>query len=447
MLKRATFGANRDVANDMRRLGTDQWLEQQLHPDGIDDAAVEYQVANVIEPWASTAADLRMLLRAIYSKRQLAWRMVHFLNNHFATYLPRTEPISETKEDDAFYERCFSHFEHVLRASASSPAMIDFLDSVSNIAGNPNENYSRELLELHTVGVDGGYTETDVAELAKVFTGWSRVNVTDANNTVIDSYFTFNAANHDTGPKTLSLGWSTPGLSGFQGRQEGAQLLRFLAESPRTASFFTKKLCVYFVGDQPPVDLVNRVKVAFQSSQGSLRATVRALFLDPDFVIASATQPKTHDGFEFIVYLMRRFYKGDLSLTQVRSRVQALRSLPHGFPSPKGRPEVGAAWHGPGNLLPRWQFADDYAHDRIGGTPVPWNKLFPAMPINGLDWVRTLAGVLLDEPLPESTVLALAVFMNERLAPLPNPPSWPQVRPAAQALLSLMLQLPEVQLH
>ncbi|MGK0303810.1 MAG: hypothetical protein ACI89X_004710, partial [Planctomycetota bacterium] len=363
MLARATFGSNRDVANDMRTMGPDVWLEEQLHPDSISDVGVEHMVATAIEPWEDNAADLRMLIRAMYSRRQLAWRMVYFLNRHFSTYGARTQGISETKEDDGFYARCFGSFENVLRMSATSPAMIDFLDLGSNVAGNPNENYARELLELHTISIDGGYTEADVAKVARVFTGWGRTNVGGGvGNPVTNSYFTFNAVNHDAGPKTLSLGWSTPGLAGFHGRREGVELLRFLAGSTRTAIFFTKKLCLYFVGDEPPAALQSRVRQAFQASGGSLRDTVRALFMDPDFATASAGRNKTHDGFEFVVNVLRRFYKGDVSPAEIRTRIAALRSLPHGSPSPKGYPEVGSAWHGPGTLLPRWQFADDSAH-------------------------------------------------------------------------------------
>ena len=448
LLARATFGANREVVGDLENLGAERWLEQQLHPDTLDDSIAEEIVAGVIAPWERGAADIRLLARALYSRRQLAWRMVHFLNNHFATYRFRTTAISETKEDDLFYGVCFGKFSKVLRMSAASPAMIDFLDSGSNIAGNPNENYARELLELHTVSVDGGYTETDVAELARVFTGWARVNVGGGvvGNPYTDSYFEFRPTLHDPGPKTLSLGWSTPGISGPSGRLEGWDVLGFLASESRTAAFFSLKLCRYFVSDTPSVSLVSRVRQAFLGSDGDLRITMRALFLDPEFATASNVSTKTHDGFEHIVNVLRRF-KGPINLASVNARIGQLRSRPHDFHIPTGYPEIGTAWQGPGHLLPRWDFADDYANDRISGVKVPWERIFGVIPSTGAAWVSGLLDFLVDQPLPETTVWALTLFMNNRLAPVPNHPSWSQVLPHARALLALILQLPEVQMH
>jgi len=445
LLARATFGADHNLRGELQVMGAENWLEQQLHPDSIDDSDCEQKVASVAAPASSGAAGLRMLTRALYSRRQLAWRMVHFLNNHFSTYRRRTQPISETKEDDLFYKLCFRRFSDVLRMSAASPAMIDFLDSNSNVAGSPNENYARELLELHTVSVDGGYTETDVAELARVFTGWSRVNVGPSSG-FTDSYFEFLPARHDTGPKTLSLGWSTPGYSGPEGRREGWEVLGFLASRPRTAAFFCEKLCRYFVSDNPSVPLVARVRQAFTGSGGDLRVTVRSMFLAPEFVAPENVGNKTLDGFEYITNVLRRF-KGDVHVPAVGDRVRKLRSQPHECHIPTGYTEDGADWRGPGQLLPRWHFAERYANDHITGTLVPWDRIFPTIPPTSAAWVDGLVGVLIDDPLPETTIWALRVFMDNRLAYVPSHPTWAQVRPHARALLTLILQLPEAQLH
>ncbi len=444
LLARATFGANPEVVGDLENLGAEQWLEQQLHPDTINDSDCEQEVANVSPKTTSGAADLRMLTRALKSRRQLAWRMTYFLNNHFATYRKRTVEISEVNEDDKFRSACFGTFAEVLRFSAASPAMIDFLDSQSNIAGNPNENYARELLELHTVSIDGGYTENDVAELARVFTGWRRVNV--GSQPVTHSYFEFAPTLHDTGPKTLSLGWSTPGISGPSGRQEGFEVLNFLATHPRTASFFSKKLCRYFVSDTPSIGLVNRVRHAFTQSGGDLRVTVRALFLDPEFVQPRNVLSKTYDGFEYIVSVVRRF-KGSVSIPAINERIGRLRSLPHLQHLPTGYGETADSWIGPGHSLERWDFADDFAHGRITGTAVPWTHIFPSPPSTGGAWVQGLSNWLFDEPLPDTTKWVLAFYMDNMMAPLPGHPSWAQVQPHASDLLTLMLQLPEAQMH
>lgn len=449
LLARATFGGDRSTAAQLSRMGAAAWLEWQLDPQSIDDTYIEARLHSLIKASDNAGADVRMLARALFSRRQLAWRMVYFLNNHFATFRGRTVGISESKEDDAFYAGCFGRFADVLKVSAMSPAMIDFLDSNSNIAGNPNENYSRELMELHTVGVNGGYTEPDVRELARVFTGWSRTNVPGGpQEPPGDSYFTFNPGDHDAGPKSLSLGWSTPGIGGPNGMMEGRHLLNFLAGLPQTASFFTAKLCRYFVSDSPPAGLLARVEQVFTSSGGNLRDTVRAVFLDPEFATASTEQSKVHDGFELVVNLLRRFYKSPpTDLLAINERIGRLGSQPHGFPVPTGYPEVGAAWQGPGRLLPRWQLVDDYAYDRIPGTSVPWAQVFLTMPTGGHGYVSILLDWVCDGQVPVTTKTALTVFMDNRLAALPANPTWAQVLPHARALLALILKLPEVQLH
>lgn len=442
---RATFGANQATIAAIQNMGPEQWLEQQLDPDAIDDSECEQLVANTIDRTTNGAADIRMLVRAINSKRQLAWRLTYFLNNHFATYRQTTVEISEVQEDERFRAGCFGKFRDLLLASASSPAMIDFLDSQSNIAGSPNENYARELLELHTVSVDGGYTEPDVAELARVFTGWRRVR--NGQNPVTHSYFEFDPAYHDTGPKSLSMGWSTPGLSGNDGRQEGFQVLDFLAAHSRTARFFCEKLCRYFVGDTPSLDLVSRVRATFQSTGGDLGATVRTLFLAPEFVEPRNIRNKTYDGFEYIVSVFRRFKGAATDYFAINQRVAQLRSRPHYNHLPTGYAEKGTAWLGPGHSLPRWSFADDFAHDRIPGATVPWSGAFQSPPSTGPAWVEALSNWMLDEPLPPTTQWALGLYMDNLMAPLPGHPTWAQVEPHARDLLTLMLQLPEAQMH
>jgi uncharacterized protein (DUF1800 family) len=342
LLSRATFGRNDQASRDIQQMGWTQWLEWQLDPMSIDDP-IEARLPSLADPTLSTGPDWRLLLRAMYSRRQLAWRMVYFLNNHFDTALATTVPISECQEDDAWFAACFTDFGTVLRISATSPAMIDFLDTRVNVVGNPNENYARELMELHTLGVHGGYTEQDVAQAARVFTGWSRVNNQPGGpaTPVLSSVFQFRPTSHDTGPKTLSLGWSTPGISGTNGYQEGYSLLDFLAQHPSTATRFATKLCQYFVADDPPVNLLNSVRQAFVQTGGNLRAMLKALFLHPDFASPTVMREKVHDGFEFIVNLARRLEvplpgTGTSLPSQLISRSAALGEQPHGNTVPTG---------------------------------------------------------------------------------------------------------------
>jgi uncharacterized protein (DUF1800 family) len=447
LLSRATFGPTPQALEEITMLGIEDWLEQQLEPGSIDDSAFEALLPTLIATTSGAAADVRLLARAVFSRRQLAWRMVHFLNNHFATNRAETQAISEVQEDEAFRKNCFSTFATVLRESAQSPAMIDFLDSATNIASSPNENYARELMELHTLGVGGGYTEPDVVQVARVFTGWSRTNVV-TGTVVTQSQFRFRANVHDTGPKTVSLGWSTPGLSGAAGVAEGLSFLDFLAAHPATATRFCTKLCQYFVADQPPAGLVARVEQAFTGSGGDLRESLRALFTDPEFATTATGKAKVHDGFEFVASTLRRLRFPTLNFTQMNNRVGLLRAQPHMTATPDGYPELGEAWQGAGHVLPRWDFADDVVHDRISGAIVPWSTLLGATPPpTGAQWASALCGLLVDGEVPATTLLALTVFMDQRLATLPANPTWTQVRPHARALASIVLRLPEAQLH
>ncbi len=447
ILSRATFGASPAHLAALPADGIEAWLEQQLEPGSIDDSAFEALLPGIVQTYTTTAADIRMLARALYSKRQLAWRMVYFLNNHFATAVGETQGVSETQEDDAFYKVCFKNFRDTLVTSATSPSMIDFLDSQSNIAASPNENYARELMELHTLGVGGGYTEPDVAQIAKVFTGWSRTNV--SNGTVItSSYFLFRANRHDTGPKSVSFGWSTPGFTGAAGVNEGLSFLTFLAAHANTATLFVTKLCQYFVADQPPAGLVTRVRNTFVSTSGDLKATVRAIFLDPEFATTVTAKAKVHDGFEFVVNAVRRMQLPSVNYGQLNTRIGLLRCQPHQFPVPTGYPEDGPAWQGASNVLSRWDFADDLVHDRITGAVMPWASLFGnTPPTSGAVWANALCDRLVDGEVPPTTIVALTVFMDARLAPLGANPTWTQVRPHARALASIVLRLPEAQLQ
>jgi uncharacterized protein (DUF1800 family) len=447
LANRATFGCKPAVVAQINAMGAAAWVDMQLEPDSIDDTALESQLLTLIARTATNAADVRMAARAVFSQRQLAWRMVYFLNNHFATYRPKTQPISETNEDDTFRRLCFGRFADVLRASAQSPAMIDFLDSQTNVSSSPNENYARELMELHTLGV-GVYTEADVAAISRVFTGWSRVN-TFSGTTAIGSKFDFRPTVHTQGPKTTSLGWSTPGFAGAAGVNEGLSFLEFLAGHVETARRFVRKLCVYFVSDQPSAALVGRALRKFRDTDGDLKATVRSILLDPDFATTATARGKAMDGFEFAVSSVRRLHLTTMTTyTTLLTRVGILRALPHSTLEPTGYPEISEEWQGPGNELARWDFASDLVNDLVSGVVVPWDRLIAKNPpLTAIEYVQPLCDLLCDGDVPPATQLALEQFMAARLATVGTSPTWTTVRPHARALAGLVLRLPEAALH
>lgn len=468
LLNRATFGPTPELLAEVRAMGIEAWVDQQLEPDEIEDGACETLVNHVLlAPTGTYAADMRLLVRAMHSKRQLAWRMTYFLNNHYCTYRGKTQPVSECTEDETFRKLCFATFRETLVASAQSPAMIDFLDSQTNLATSPNENYAREVMELHTIGV-GNFTEADVAAIARVFTGWSRVNFV-RNSVTESSYFSFRSTVHDSGAKTTSLGWSTPGFTGANGVNEGLSFLDFLAAHRLTAVLFVTKLCQYFVADQPPQGLLNRAIAVFTKSGGNLKQTVRSILLDPEFGLGAKT--KVLDGFEFVANAARRLklaprlqrltnritginsdYNGYSSLA---TYVGNLRARPHENMVPTGYAETAGDWQGPANELSRWDFAYNLTHytvysaNQLANQATPFEQtLFVNPPNNPLEVLRCMLDWFVDGYVPLSTEVALQAFVTARWqASWGDRPTWSQVQTTLRDLAGMILRLPESQLH
>lgn len=469
LLNRATFGPTPALLAEVEAMGIEAWVDQQLEPDEIEDGACETLVNHVLlAPTGTYAADMRLLVRAMHSKRQLAWRMTYFLNNHFCTYRGKTQPVSECTEDETFRKLCFATFRETLRASAQSPAMIDFLDSQTNLATSPNENYAREVMELHTIGV-GNFTEADVVAIARVFTGWSRVNFV-RNSVTESSYFSFRSTVHDSGPKTTSLGWSTPGFTGANGVNEGLSFLDFLAAHRLTAVLFVTKLCQYFVADQPPQGLLNRALAVFTKTGGSLKQTVRSILLDPEFGLGAKT--KVMDGFEFVANAARRLklaprllrlrnpasstgftdYNGYSSLATYAGN---LRARPHENMVPTGYAETADDWQGPANELSRWDFSYNLTHNSISSAnqlanqSTPFEQtLFVNPPNNPLEVLQCMLDWFVDGHVPVTTELALQAFVTARWqASWGDRPTWSQVQTTLRDLAGIILRLPESQLH
>jgi uncharacterized protein (DUF1800 family) len=350
LANRATFGCKlADVAR-INAMGAEAWIDEQLEPDSIDDNALENALGTLIARTATNAADVRMMARAIFSKRQLAWRMVYFLNNHFATYRPKTQPISETNEDDTFRRLCFGAFRDVLRASAQSPAMIDFLDSQTNVASSPNENYARELMELHTLGVDGGYTQRDVEELARVLTGWTFV---------AGGQFTFTAARHDFGAKTV-LGVSIPATSptiGAEGVKEGERMLDVLLKHPSTGRFLASKLLKWFVTPEPTTAQIDAVAAVYRATNGDIKRMVRAT-LNEGWMAQAPLKLKR--PYHMVVSSLRNTSAIVVNLQgAVGTSAQLGQSL-FAWETPDGFPDIMEYWAG--NNTPRWAFLTGLAN-------------------------------------------------------------------------------------
>jgi uncharacterized protein (DUF1800 family) len=351
------------------------------------------------------------LARAISSKRQLQEVLVDFWSNHFNVDIKKG-PVRSLKiidEREVIRPHLFSTFRALLGASAHSPAMLWYLDNHrsskevpprfgqkpgAKARGGLNENYAREIMELHTLGVDGGYTQKDVTEVARCFTGWSVDQVSGS--------FIFRPNAHDQGPKTV-LGQNIPAGGG---QSDGERVLDILAGSPATAKFIARKLCVRFVADAPPASLVAKVAVAFTASKGDLKKTYSTLFYAPEFLSEGAYHSKIKSPFEFTVSAVRAL-DGILAITggkrpELRLMAAGAASLnnnqgqrrPNGRPlateiaamgqplyscaTPNGYPEDSTKWVSASALVSRLNFALSLTSGQVGDVELKGDTFRPA---------------------------------------------------------------------
>jgi uncharacterized protein (DUF1800 family) len=319
------------------------------------------------------------ILRAAYSERQLEEVMVDFWMNHFNVFVGKGQvrQYLTEYERDMIRPRVLGKFRDLLGATAASPAMLFYLDNWQSTAAPDaptsadadrtraplrrrrslpdvntvmrrrglNENYARELMELHTLGVDGGYTQKDVQEVARAFTGWTIANPR------LGGAFRFEPRLHDDGAKVVLGHRIKPG----GGRKDGEQVLDLLARHPSTARFIATKLAVRFVADEPPSALVTRAADGFKATDGDIREVVRVIVTSPEFF--ASQRAKTKNPFEFVVSAVR---VSGLDVTNALPLVQSLRDLGmpiYGAQPPTGYSEKADAWINSGALLNRMNFA------------------------------------------------------------------------------------------
>lgn len=393
-LRRVGFGPTPADLEAVARNGVRWYVESQLQPETIDEnSSPELAAWLALLPEPQSEADQpslatlveRQFARAIYSPRQLVESLTQFFEAHFNTnyythfnYFGGDEPRAawlESLENQRFRNGCMGRFEDLLIASATSPAMLITLDNVSNSAGNPNENYARELVELFTLGVDNGYTQHDIEELARCFTGWSVCEVapSDVDDPLASCAagqpgaqvaFHFDASRHDSGPKTIFAGTphelALPARAGDLGLADGFDVLTHLARLDGTADFLCTKLARKFIADDPPRDLIDAAKAVWHASDGDLREVLRALLTSPAFLDPAHAWIKVETPFESLVSTVRAL-EGHatrrIELTNFRAVLEM--QLHHNlfrWPDPDGYPEGGDRLLGTSRLLGRIAF-------------------------------------------------------------------------------------------
>ena len=366
---RCSYGLTQSEYLQAVGMGADAWLFQQMDYRHIDDSAVDDEIAasyprvnrSVTELMAeakqlsdgggAAARDhvRATLLRRIKSKRQLFEVMVEFWSDHFnidnGSFPLRVYKIIDDR--DVIRANALGNFKTMLRASAHSPAMQVYLENFNNVVGVAQENYARELMELHTLGVDGGYTEADVKAVARCFTGWSVKNV--APDT---PQFYFYPNRHDTGDKLVLH--NTIAAGGGVG--DGDRVLELLANHPSTARHVATKLCAFFIGDDPEPTVVDRVANSYLTDNGDIRAMLWSIFGSDEF-IASHDRKVRRPG--SLIPASLRVTGASLSgdyMPSLLNRLKLLGHLPFQWLAPDGYPGTIDYWINTGSSLNRWNW-------------------------------------------------------------------------------------------
>jgi uncharacterized protein (DUF1800 family) len=436
LLDRVTWGADAAGAATMARMGPGPWLARQLHPSPSDalpreaqaqidamtisrvpvatlvvDLAAQGKAANeIVDPKQKNAARAayqqamtqlareaaaREILRDLYSPDQLEEQMTWFWFNHFNVHAQKANVrvMVGDYEESAIRPHALGHFRDLLEATLRHPAMLRYLDNADNAAGHINENYAREIMELHTMGVGSGYSQKDVQELARILTGVGidanpgppRVGAQRAGDLIRAGLFEFNPNRHDYGDKVF-LGHVIKG----RGFGEVEQALDILAREPATAAHISRELAIYFVADDPPASLVGRMAKAFQHSHGDIAQVLAVMFASPEF--SASLGGRFKDPVHYAISAVRLAYDGEpiANTTPIQNWINRLAEGLYNHETPDGYPMIQAAWDGPGQMATRFEIA------RQIGSGVP--ALFTATPAAPGAPVQTAAATVGDRP-------------------------------------------------
>jgi uncharacterized protein (DUF1800 family) len=385
------------------------------------------------QPQNVTISDLKegKIYRALYSNRQLEEVLVDFWFNHFNVFEGKNvqvingiRPLLASYENDAIRPHVLGKFRDLLLATARHPAMLYYLDNwesvgpdaletfnVGPFAGNGgnvmqiltrqahglNENYGRELMELHTLGVNGGYTQADVIAVARCFTGWTVAKPTT------NPEFTYAFFMHDTGEKTV-LGHK---IAAGGGEQDGVQVIDILARHPATAKFISRKLAQRFVADEPPQALVDKMAATFTKTDGDLRAVLETMFTSTEFFSDGAWQAKMKSPLEMVVSAVRATGAEATDAFTLAQRVADMGEPLYGKIEPTGYPNTGDPWMNTAGLLGRINFATALVAGQIPGVKVT------AAPLLGKDAAGVALAILNTAPSPQ-TEAAIADGLKDK---------------------------------
>ena len=543
LLQRATYGPRPADIDVVLSDGISDWLDRQLHPERIDNAALEILLDGV--PVASMSlnelagqyppnqvlqsvrqlsqsnsleeSDQRRLRRelgehsprrildglattritnAVHSERQIEEMMTAFWYDHFNVFWGKdaTRLLVPGYERNAIRPHVFGKFEDMVLATAQHPAMLFYLDNFQSAAPDSslrarerrdanarrmrrmpaqtraqatqrmeerrrprpglNENYARELLELHTLGVDGGYTQADVIDVARILTGWtfgeqrSRMQMRQTQASYEDGRlvlpdtdyeevyrFRFRPEFHDTGEKTVMGRVFEAG----GGHEEGVELIRMLAHHPSTARHIATQLATRFVADKPPLALVDHLAAVFLATSGDLREMTRALFTSDEFYDPAVVGKRVKSPFLLVTSTLRMTYGRTANSRVLMETLRSLGEAPYLAEPPTGYEETSAQWASGGAMLTRMNFATSYVTGELRGVRPDRNRIFGEIRRRGEDSVA----VLLDALLPGTDTTELMAVIEEELQTTPPESD----RESRLRVLGLILGSPEFQSH
>jgi uncharacterized protein (DUF1800 family) len=412
LLNRVTWGATQSSAAALQKLGAERWLEEQLHPPAGDHLPPQVQaqidalpitqqpmavfvvqidaqsraLKDITDPDQKKSAqqarnqemnDLarqaatREILRDLYSPDQLKEQMTWFWFNHFNVFQNKADirPMIGDYEERAIRPHALGRFRDLLEATLKHPAMLRYLDNANSAADKINENYAREIMELHTMGVGAGYSQKDVQELARILTGVGvdqrpdgpRLRPALQRQLVREGLFEFNPNRHDYGDKVF-LGHTIKG----RGFGEVEEALDILAREPATAHHISAELAAYFVSDNPPEALVRKMAATFQRTDGDIPSVLKTMFRSPECQASLGTQFK--DPVHYVLSAVRFSY-GDrpiLNTAPVQNWINRLAEGQYNHETPDGYPMNAAAWDGPGQLATRFEIARQIGSNSAG---------------------------------------------------------------------------------
>lgn len=376
VLNRVGFGPRPGDVAKVAQMGAAAWIEEQLADKMPEDPTVTWRVNGLdtqqmeqdSPDTLNTLPDGQLLketqqaalLRAVYSRHQLRESLADFWTNHFNIYAIKNDGrfLIPVDTERVLRPHLLGKFRDLLTGSANSPAMLAYLDNNLNRKGVANENYARELLELHTVGVNSGYTLNDIQEVARCFTGWT------VQTGLRRGMFAFDPSLHDNGPKYIPFLDLTIAPRG--GKKDAEIVLESLVTNPATARFLARKLCRHFLGTMPDAT-IEKAASAYLKHDSDIRQMLRPILLD-SLLTPTDNKPKLKRPMEFAVSALRALAADTDGGTGVQEHLEKMGQPLYQWPMPDGFPVKASAWTG--SLLPRWNFALALASNTIGNTTI-----------------------------------------------------------------------------